>query len=367
MQLRNGKQVHNDSVELSSDADDADPILYSYETVQRSRSHRDYREYCAANGLEVYGDRGQPTHHLHQRTFDTWDIDPPDFPGLNHFSAYINFHEEIVYGRHYEALPKRHQEQAREMLNAKFAHDRMAGKFEIGQPVGNCYTITSKLADAEGSFNRGIFIVEDKRDKGKGILKLLPSSAMNHGYAEREIGILARLDHKNIVALHGSHIPTDCHETPWIITDFCEKGTLKDMVLSHKAKKQLIPELFAWQIFESLVQAVVYCRNGDSPFAWDEITHRDIILSNIFIKTDKLKGSHKSYEYPLTVKLGDWGCAITSSEWSSGNLDVWELPLVEARYAPAEEAVPEEATDVYQIGVVMWCLFCLKTTPAVNL
>jgi serine/threonine protein kinase len=320
MQLRNGKQVHKDSVVLSSDPDDADPILYSYETVQRSRSHRDYREYCAANGLEVYGDREQPTHHLHQRTFDTRDIDPPDFPGLNHFSAYINFHEEIVYGRHYEALPKCYQEQAREMMNAKFAHDRMAGIFEIGQAVGDCCTITSKLADAEGSFNRGIYIVEGKQDKG--ILELLPTFAMDPGYAEREIGILARLDHRNIVALHDNHIPADCHETPWIITDFCEKGTLKDLVTFTQGQEQLIPELFAWQIFESLVQAVVYCHNGDSPFAWDEITHRDIILSNIFIQTDKRKGSQNSYEYPLTVKLGDWGCTTTNSEWSSGNLDV---------------------------------------------
>jgi hypothetical protein len=78
-----------------------------------------------------------------------------------------------------------------------------------------------------------------------------------------------------------------------------------------------------------------------------------IILGNIFIKTDKRKGSQKSYEYPLTVKLGDWGCTTTNSEWSSGNLDVWELPLVEARYSPPEEAVAEEAADVYQIGVVM--------------
>jgi hypothetical protein len=296
MKLRSGKQIH----EASSVSSDVDPIVYTTpdETIERSRYQAEYLKWCAANGLDPAGSEPseQPKRHFLQKTFETWDIDPPDFLGLDQYSAYYAFHEEIVYGRHYEALPEIRQTQVLERLNQNYAHDRMAGKFEIGKAVGHCYTITSKLADAEGSFNRGIFIMEDKQHKGKGILKLLLSSAMNPGYAEREIGILARLDHKNIIALHGSHIPTDCHETPWITTDCCDKGTLKSLVLSHKAKKQPIPELFAWQIFESLVQAVVYCHNGASPFAWDEITHRDIILSNIFIKTDKRKGCHKSHD-----------------------------------------------------------------------
>jgi serine/threonine protein kinase len=188
---------------------------------------------------------------------------------------------------------------------------------------------------------------------------------MNPGYAVREIDIIARLDHENIVKLQQGQVPLHRHDTPWIVTEFCDKKTLQDVIRSHRQKKQLVPELFAWQVFASLARAVSHCHNGDPMNSfWDEITHRDIILNNIFIKTNERS---QRYEYPLTVKLGDWGCGVTQSEWNSCSLTLDDLPVADYDYDTPENANPSQATDVYQIGVVMCCLLCLREMPGLDL
>jgi serine/threonine protein kinase len=302
-------------------------------------------------------------------TYETWDIDPPEYPGLNAACSYVRGHDS-EYGRHYKALPEHHKETVCGMMNKKYANDYTAGQFEIGKTVGNRYKIKSTLAGVGGCFNRGIFIVEDmleKQGKGKDILKLLPTEAMNPGYAVREIDILARLNHENIVELRQGHVPEHRHGTPWLVTDFCDKKTLQDLVCTRGRKTQLVPELFAWQVSASLARAVTHCHDGDLPDSWcqwDEITHHDIILNNIFIKTNERNLSH---EYPLTVKLGDWGCGVTQSEWSTANMTVDDLPAVDYDYDPPEHAVPGVATDIYQIGIVMCCLLCLRGMPGLEL
>jgi serine/threonine protein kinase len=186
---------------------------------------------------------------------------------------------------------------------------------------------------------------------------------MNPGYAEREISVLAKLNHRNIIKLYHCHVPTHPHDTPFLITEYCDKSTLKELVCVNMLNGQMVPKLFACQIFTSLAKAVAHCHNGDPLFSvWDEITHRDLTLSNIFIKTDERKAGH-DYEYPLTIKLGDWGCGITQSEWINGDIEVDELPMADPMYDPPEKAYPEESTDVYQIGVVMWCILCFTETP----
>jgi serine/threonine protein kinase len=90
----------------------------------------------------------------------------------------------------------------------------MVGRFEIGKVIGDRFTITAQFSEAEGSFNRGIYLVEHMSNQGKGIIKLLPTEAMNPGYAEREISILARLNHRNIVKLYQCYLPEYPHDTP---------------------------------------------------------------------------------------------------------------------------------------------------------
>jgi hypothetical protein len=262
------KQIHNDGEVQSSDSDRPSSVEDMGESGQ---VEADLEALCAANGLnpddDLYDIGDLSVSDLSvgdfmQKVFNTWDNDPSDFPGSNHASAYLSG-QDITYGRPYQNLTEDDQYHICELLTENYAKERMVGQFEIGKVVGDRFTITVQFSEAEGSFNRGIYLVEGMSNQGKGILKLLPTGAMNPGYAEREISILARLNHRNIIKLYHCHLPTYPHDTPWLIADYCNKLILKDYVRANALSGHVIPELFAWQIFTSLVEAVAYCHNGD--------------------------------------------------------------------------------------------------------
>ncbi|KAF1918148.1 kinase-like domain-containing protein [Ampelomyces quisqualis] len=348
-------------------------------------------ETTADSGLEEFEARRFGDEEEFESFFynlEDWDIDPEDNPGVNHAAAYLRGRPN-EYGMHYEALPGAVQSALISIgfevergtwfavwysfiLNTMYADDRMGDKYDEGKMVGDRWTIVSKLGGAEGSFNLGIYIVKngDGNDEKQGVLKLLSTEAMEPGIARREVSILALLQHPNIVELHQSDIPDHHHDTPWIVAEHCDRGTVAHLVRRYKDSQQPVPDLFAWQILNSLAQAVHYCHHGpltqthddcSSSEPWDEITHRDIILSNIFIQTSN--EADNEWEYPVTVKLGDWGCAISQSEWTNGGLKVTDLPTVDAAYKPPEAALPAEATDIYQIGLVMGCIYRTADQP----
>jgi serine/threonine protein kinase len=86
-----------------------------------------------------------------------------------------------------------------------------------------------------------------------------------------------------------------------------------------------------------------------------------VILHNIFIQSS---GCELRDRYPYTIKLGDWGCGVAQSEWTQHNFKVRDLPCVDLSYDPPETASLTEATDVYQIGVVLLCLSRLEERPS---
>jgi serine/threonine protein kinase len=45
-------------------------------------------------------------------------------------------------------------------------------------------------------------------------------------------------------------------------------------------------------------------------------------------------------------------------------MDVDELPMVDPKYDPREKTYPGEPTDVYQVGLVLWYIFCLRESPS---
>jgi serine/threonine protein kinase len=245
-----------------------------------------------------------------------------------------------------------------------FADHRVGDRYDERKLVGDSWTIVSKLRGAEGSFNLGIYNVKYVDDNKQGIFKNLSMEAMAPGIARRETSILASLKHPNIVELHQSDIPANHHDTSRLVAEDCDRGTLAQLVRLFKDAQQPISDLFAWQVLDSLAQAVHYCDHEsltqalDDDFSsqlWDEVTHRDIILGNIFIKTSNQ--ANNQWEYPVTVKLGDWECAICHSEWTNGKMKVTDLPTVDAAYNPPEATLPTEATDVSQAGLVMGCIY----------
>jgi len=158
-----------------------------------------------------------------------------------------------------------------------------------------------------------------------------------------------------------------------MITEYCNKGTLLDFFEHYAFEVELpVPELFIWNILESLVRAVVYLHYGpnvlekidqqepgderlkvEEDASWDAVYHRDIILSNVFLTSS----TRDKTEYPI-VKLGDFGCAMRQSEVKIMDEDPEpnEIPSMDGAYEPPEGQNGTKAVDVYQIGQLTWCV-----------
>jgi len=295
-------------------------------------------------------------------------FDPADAPGLAHCIRLVSNNESGSWAEN-------RAENERTVKNLLLDRANRACNldiFAIGKVVGGRWTIESELGGVDGTFNQGILFVRDNVQEDMRIMKVLPSEAMYPGFQAREINILSRLHHRNIITLYDVHLPspvTERHASPYLVTEYCDKGTLADLIKTWNKRGKLIPESFVWQVFEALVTAVQYLHHGPYPYNeaaynWDAITHRDIIPSNIFLKSDTQVNPR---DYPISIKLADFGCAITNSEMEAHNYTLCDLPVVADQYRPSEGAQATEATDMYQVGLVMSLMYCMTDSPLSNI
>jgi serine/threonine protein kinase len=237
-------------------------------------------------------------------------------------------------------------------------------EFATGGIVDDRWRIKSRLDNVGGLFNRGIYLVEDvcEEEPELKVMKVMPSEVMHPGLAKREAEFVARLQkHPNIVQGYDALISEDPHVGLGMVAELCDAGTLESLVREYAEQGKRIPELFIWQMFEGLVDSLCYSHHGpkDSAGDWDSISHRDIILPNVFLRTASGNGE----DYPFDVKLADWGCAITDSEMLAKQLDVNDLPAIEV--CPPEGALPSELGDIYQVGnlILFLVAFCISRNP----
>lgn len=290
---------------------------------------------------------------LKQKTLMTSPCDPVEYPGFQHAVR-------MVSDCHAEADLSM-EESTKYYLACQFAEEASRGKFAIGETLDDRWTVLGQLIGVEGHFNRDILLVSDRQDDVRRLMKLLPTQAIWPDFAARETEILGQMDHPNIVKCYAGQLGQGCHDTPWIVTEYCNAGALKKMLAQHINCNTKVVEYLVWHIFESLVRAVQYCHHGpatatqgDSNPIWDPVSHRDIILSNIFVMFNP---AISTIDNLCTVKLGDFGCAVTNSEMSNNDLKLEDLAEEAPSYVPPEGAVPSEAADVYQVGLVLFCFY----------
>lgn len=146
-----------------------------------------------------------------------------------------------------------------------------------------------------------------------------------------EIDILKRIEHKNIIKLI-EHIKGENLE--FIIMENGPKRMLSEFVKQFASSR--LPSYESKQIFEQIVEAVVYLHNND-------ICHRDLKLQNILV------------DERISVKLIDFGFAIECK-------DKQKLKVFCGTYSyMAPELVSKipyhgKATDVWSLGVVLYLL-----------
>jgi hypothetical protein len=350
----------------------------------------EFERWCISNKIYDF----YPSHNIPFQTFikekdlEPCSKDPEDYPGIQHGASLLLRDTKAKDGDTFGILRAPSQELLKCLLNGKFSSALADKRFVIGKKIddgkaGEAWVIDSQLSNIDGICNRGVYLVHNANDANRSarIMKTLSPPAMYPGFADREIEVLGALQHDNIIKFFDGSPPKSRYETAWMVTEYCDEGTLMDLVLKYGEEEASIPELFVWEIFESLARAIVYLHYGPkllnefdqtdpasstpeiSPdMSWDPVWHRDIILSNIFCTSNTGDQS----KYPI-VKLGDFGCAMRQSEVETEDLEtfLWadETQIMDGAYEPPEGQYATESVDVYNMGLTMTCIVQTESSP----
>ena len=165
-------------------------------------------------------------------------------------------------------------------------------------------------------------------------IKVLKKDKINMEDLEKEVGILSRIVHPNIMQIY--EIFED-KANLYIVSEYCKGGELFDVI----SKKGTFSENEACLIMKQILSAVCYAhQNG--------IVHRDIKPENILM-------DNKSND--LSIKLIDWGCACTIDKSNNERLHSVEG----TSYYIAPEVLRgdyDEKCDIWSCGVILYILLC---------
>lgn len=149
---------------------------------------------------------------------------------------------------------------------------------------------------------------------------------------QREAHSAANLSHPNIVTVHdiGRH-----EHRSYIVMEFIDGRTLKDIVRTHARQGQIIPIKRVLDLIIQVCQGIGYAhRTG--------LVHCDVKPQNVIVTADD------------RVKVADFGIARAMSQASMQHSDmVWGTP----QYFSPEQAAgetPTPASDVYSIGIILF-------------
>jgi len=156
----------------------------------------------------------------------------------------------------------------------------------------------------------------------------------------RELAIMKKLDHPNVVKLHEVIDPKG-KENIVLITEFMEKGTLLKRVDGGKSGRILfkrIPEEVVRTQFRSVAAGLDYLH-------YHGIVHGDIKPDNLLVAANG------------AVKIGDFTCSrmVTPEHFTSG---VYGTPAFHAPEVIAGDQYNPYAADIWALGVCVYCAVC---------
>ncbi|SMQ45087.1 unnamed protein product [Zymoseptoria tritici ST99CH_3D7] len=152
-----------------------------------------------------------------------------------------------------------------------------------------------------------------------------------------------------------------------LILEYCDRGSLEDMMNSAATMGRPLPEAQAWNILLGVGMALGFLHKGVSRQGqipnWDMTFHLDLRPCNIFLSS---RGGQ--YGFPRVV-LADFGCAVKASEVIRGKEDSFFQPCGSSFWYPPEglgqTLIPHYGvkTDVWMLGATVHTFCGLLKIP----
>ena len=146
----------------------------------------------------------------------------------------------------------------------------------------------------------------------------------------KEINILKRIHHKNIIQLYEI---MESSSNLYIIMEYCENKELFDYIIS----KKFLQEKEACRLFQQIIDGVEYLHLSN-------ITHRDLKLENLLLDEN------------YRIKITDFGLSYLGKNID----DLIETPCGTPSYAPPEMLRGEKyngiLSDIWSCGIILYTM-----------
>lgn len=164
----------------------------------------------------------------------------------------------------------------------------------------------------------------------------MPNAATSVSGVLREIAIMKKLDHQNVVKLHEVIDPPG-KDNVILVTEYLEKGTLLQRLDNGKGKI-----LFKKLLEHSAVEQFRMVCRGLDYMHYNGIVHGDLKPDNILVS-----GTGE-------VKIADFTCSrmVSAEHFTSG---VYGTPAFHAPEVIAGEKYNPYVADIWALGVCMYC------------
>ena len=204
------------------------------------------------------------------------------------------------------------------------------------------YEVIRKLG--KGSYGKVYEVKNKTTGEIRACKQLSKSNLSNLKKFEKEIELLIKTDHPNIIKLYEVF---EDDRFIYLIMEKCNGGELFDRIIIHIQSNKMYTEKDAAKIFQQLISAIVYCHDNG-------IVHRDL-------KPENLLYINEGDEINNPIKVIDFGLSRNFDPKSKMNTKVGT-----AYYVAPEvlEGNYTEKCDVWSAGVILYIL--LSGEPPFN-
>ena len=219
---------------------------------------------------------------------------------------------------------------------------RFNKQFFVGKTEGEItkfYDVVKQLG--KGSYGRVYQVKNKTTGEFRACKQLSKSNINNLEKFNREIEILIKTDHPNIIKLY--EVFEDSRFL-YLIMEECTGGELFDRILDHIQKGKMYSEKDAANIFKQLMSAIAYCHSN-------QICHRDLKPENMLYSTK---------EDNSLIKVIDFGLSriVTEKQMKTkvGTAYYVSPEVLDGNY--------DDRCDIWSAGVILYIL--LSGEPPFN-